>query len=437
MAIHNALPNTELHEPKGVLAAAINQVYVTDGASSGTYKAYTRPFSNLVTVESLADFPTPIAGEIKLVDGTFYRIRGLVDIGVNFFTLASGEQCSMDGFSQFQDGLTYTGITPMFVVTVASLGMRNMQLNAGTSVAVKFDNVSPAVNNLTFEGVNFNTCSSVVQCTDVSLLFFHTCQFNNCTGTKALEFFGTNSLVLMTTCIVNSYADVLFDLGTATFSVFKATNTQIINGVGSTVISGAAGSANIAAGGRGSLVDNEFFGLPAVLVGLTDKDLGWKFDGNNTLKDSQTRGMLHFTGNTDATVISTLDTYTTIDNGSAPPTFILDATSARVSQTSNDTLEIDEPTPFDARCQANVSIRTVSGGGDKEVAVAIFESTDGGTIFTQVGGIESSALVGTSGGTVVVSAPINASATYQYRVEVKNVTDITNLEVTSIQFYLG
>lgn len=34
---HDAIVNAELHEPKGVSAATVNQVYVSDGASSGAW----------------------------------------------------------------------------------------------------------------------------------------------------------------------------------------------------------------------------------------------------------------------------------------------------------------------------------------------------------------------------------------------------------------
>lgn len=436
MAIHNNLPQSELHEPLGVATAALNQVYVTDGLGSGTFKTH-QSYSNLVVVEALADFPTPVSSQIALVDGTFYVTRGVVDVGVNRFTLAAGEQASMAGFSQFQDGLTYSGTAPMFTITQSSMGFRDMQLNCVNAKVVQFDNVAPAVNNLTFEGVNFSTCTSVGDITDVSLLFFHTCQFQACSGAKVMEFFGTNNIMLMTTCIVTQYAVTLFALGTATFLVFKVTNTQMIHPAGNAALTGAAASANILAGGRGSFVDNESFGAVPVLVNITDKDLRWKFIGSNIFKDSTTRGMLHFSGNTDATVISTADTYTEIDNGTAPPTFALDVSAARVTQPTNNSMNIEDEVPFDTRCQANVSVRTVSGGGDKVVTVAIFESVDDGVIYNQVSTIESSALVGVSGGELVVTAPITAQKDYRYQVRIKNETDTTNLEVISIQFYLG
>lgn len=39
MAIHRDLPDSELHEPKGVVSASANQVYVSDGVGSGAWEA--------------------------------------------------------------------------------------------------------------------------------------------------------------------------------------------------------------------------------------------------------------------------------------------------------------------------------------------------------------------------------------------------------------
>jgi hypothetical protein len=47
MALHSALTDPELHEPKGASTAVVNTVYVADGAASGDwYKIYTQGFED-------------------------------------------------------------------------------------------------------------------------------------------------------------------------------------------------------------------------------------------------------------------------------------------------------------------------------------------------------------------------------------------------------
>lgn len=52
MALHKDLTGTDLHEPKGQAASAVNTVYVSDGAGSGTHKKVPLVSLDLTTMES-------------------------------------------------------------------------------------------------------------------------------------------------------------------------------------------------------------------------------------------------------------------------------------------------------------------------------------------------------------------------------------------------
>lgn len=52
MALHKDLTGTDLHEAKGVAAAAANLVFVTDGAGSGVHKKLTLSSLDLTSVQS-------------------------------------------------------------------------------------------------------------------------------------------------------------------------------------------------------------------------------------------------------------------------------------------------------------------------------------------------------------------------------------------------
>ncbi len=52
MALHKDLTGTDLHEPKGQAAAAVNTVYVADGVGSGTHKTLPVAALDLTTMES-------------------------------------------------------------------------------------------------------------------------------------------------------------------------------------------------------------------------------------------------------------------------------------------------------------------------------------------------------------------------------------------------
>lgn len=63
MAEHNTLTDPELHEPKGVSAAAEGQVYVADGAGSGTWQAQnsTGTHVGFADYNDLATATTPLS----------------------------------------------------------------------------------------------------------------------------------------------------------------------------------------------------------------------------------------------------------------------------------------------------------------------------------------------------------------------------------------
>lgn len=52
MPLHKDLTGADLHEPKGQAASAIDTVYVSDGAGSGTHKKITESVLDLTDIES-------------------------------------------------------------------------------------------------------------------------------------------------------------------------------------------------------------------------------------------------------------------------------------------------------------------------------------------------------------------------------------------------
>ena len=64
---HSALTGSDLHEPKGVSSAAINTVYVANGAGSGSWSPKEISFSGVIADVSTAEevyIPVPYAGSI-------------------------------------------------------------------------------------------------------------------------------------------------------------------------------------------------------------------------------------------------------------------------------------------------------------------------------------------------------------------------------------
>lgn len=99
MTYHADLTGADLHEPKGVDAAAANKVYVTDGAGSGTFQThyktdtYVAHISN-VGAASSSYVVAPEAGTISkiysVVDGSTGGADTILTVSIGGVTVTNG-----------------------------------------------------------------------------------------------------------------------------------------------------------------------------------------------------------------------------------------------------------------------------------------------------------------------------------------------------------
>lgn len=102
MAIeHDAIPNAELHEPKGVSAATSGQVYVADGAGSGAWttknyydKVYITADHDDLDTTSAHYIVSPVAGMItkiwSVLDGAIATADTVLTASIGGVNLTNG-----------------------------------------------------------------------------------------------------------------------------------------------------------------------------------------------------------------------------------------------------------------------------------------------------------------------------------------------------------
>jgi hypothetical protein len=100
----------------------------------------------------------------------------------------------------------------------------------------------------------------------------------------------------------------LFNFGTATFDAIILDLVLANLGAGTTLITGAASSANINAGGTAVVTRMLTSGAGTILSGVTVDDALWNFFHNDDIADTRPDGLLSMQSNVTATVIAAAGT---------------------------------------------------------------------------------------------------------------------------------
>lgn len=299
MVQHVDIPESGLHESKGVSTATVNQVYVTDGGGSGLYKPYSGGATTQIIVNSLGDLPNAVAGVITLAPSTQYFIAAQIDLGTSVIKYSlNSDLC---GFSSSLSGITTASTTALLTATNTSLRVENLLLNnslgdvfdfTSDSASVIFQILSIASTSFVNVGT-FNTISSGV----VSLSSF-------AGGANGMSFTGTGAagnVGILNSRFIN-YTGKAIDLGTAVIGTFSL-NTVIFSGLGgSTSLAGAASSANISI--RGTSIHCSYNGAGAALSLINIEDLKWNFSSNFGVENSHADAQGFIGANATATTFS-------------------------------------------------------------------------------------------------------------------------------------
>lgn len=361
MAIeHDAISNAELHEPKDIIGASVGQVYVSDGAGSGSW--INVEGVNTVLVNGQSDLPTPVSGVITLDADTEYRFLQDVNLGTNRIVLSDNTVVS--GIDSLITKITYTGGGNMFTTSTGKIRMKFLELEctAGTLWDATITSGSVfRMQDITYNCATFGTfvgSGGIIRFTLVS---------GTCT-TQGMSLSGSFSTFLFDVAALTLNAGTFLNLGTATFDAFFARTVIATLGAGTTFLSGAAASANINAAGLGNLHQNRFSGTGTVLSGVTTDDARWEFSGNDDIADTRPDGLLSMQNNATATIIATANTPVIVAGTWA------EETTSQFTGTTGGRLTYDGNKDFKGPITASVSVEPVSGSN---VAMSAYIAVNG------------------------------------------------------------
>ncbi|MBT3802357.1 MAG: hypothetical protein HOG05_14505 [Bacteroidetes bacterium] len=257
--------------------------------------------SNHVLVKSLADFPSPVSGEIILEDNISYEINGTVNIGSN--RIIMGVSNTIYGIDKSNDKLVYTGSSNMISGSNQDFTIRTVFIYAPIAGSKVF-NVTGSTNKVQLVDNIFGGCKDLGVFDGGEMLVVDRNLIVSCSN--GLELKGDLEHVFYVQNVHEENTGSLYTIPSGTFHVIMISGNYFDIDSPSIGLDIAAFSATIS---DAKIVNNFFVGDGTYINGVSTSYAFWFFFGNTELPDSKPSGELEIHGNTTATSIVTHNTY--------------------------------------------------------------------------------------------------------------------------------
>jgi len=260
--------------------------------------------TNEKLINFVSEFPTASGGFRTLDASTFYLIGDDLNVGTDRFVLQ--QDTVVAGLDSSTSSLTYTGTGIMFTAVDTNNKITKLTLDCPNGSL--FSSTSPVTPSV-FQMVDctVDSCDIIGVLGDLAATQLSNVAFNDI-KTNGILFTGSHGVFTGQTDLVNLNGGVLLDLGTATFDAVDLSSSFVTVAPGTTMLSGAANSANITSGNIGSITGTRIFGAGTPLVGITIDDIRWNFQNNDDIQDTMPDAMLSLNSNTTETSIAMVDT---------------------------------------------------------------------------------------------------------------------------------
>ncbi len=238
--------------------------------------------ANVVYVRDATDFPAAVGGVRELTNGddiTYILDANTIDMGTDVFTVTGGS-CVIIGTSRYSSNLVTAGTGDFFTITNAFFSYEFAFISSPNSPYC-FNFTSASDKTLVLNNAVIIICQSVARINSSVVTSIRTLTTLT-TTVGGFDFIGSHTGLNITTMFATQdWTGSLINLGTATFNqIIISSDNRFISPAGTTILSGAANSANINAGGRALVSGSIFNGDGDALSGITTQDLQWSFDSN-------------------------------------------------------------------------------------------------------------------------------------------------------------
>lgn len=283
----------------------------TTDISTNTADIADLQLTNVVNINSASDFPAAVGGVRELVpvsgDSITYLIAAdEIDMGSDRFTITEGEVV-IRGVHRTASKITTTNATTMFTVVDSQFFQEYISFDCASADWVDYSAPVLAFATLANQNAIISACKSLGIISGAFVTSLRTMTVID-TSVGGFAWTGSdNSQINISDFLGLSWTGTLLDLGTATFSVINiGSGNRFLSPVGTTILSGAAASANFTASGRGIVDNNIFNGSGAPLNGIDTEDLKWDFENNifanNSVKNTEVVAGTYLSASTSVTI---------------------------------------------------------------------------------------------------------------------------------------
>lgn len=334
-----------------IAGAGINIASSGDSIQITAIEAVASTKTVIISVE--ADFPTPIAGVITLAADTQYLIVQNITTSNRF---VMQELTTIAGTESLNITFTYTGTGDMFTGVNVANRISRMTISCANGRVV---NWSTNVRKLfRMNDVTITACDKIALMDSVGGVGI--CRFTNVSPaevtTDGIEITGSWNTFLHEISAAIISGGSYFNLGTATFDAFIVDLPLSALAVGTNLIKGATGSANINPGGIGLVTRALTSGAGSPLNGVTVDDALWNFSNNDDIADTRPDGLLSMQGNATNTVITTAGVSVLVAG-----TWVVESTSQMTGTTAGK-LTYDGGKNAKLPLTASITVTPISGG---------------------------------------------------------------------------
>ncbi len=333
--------------------------------------------SNVVVVNVMGDFPSPVSGVITLLPDTAYLVSAALTTS-DRFVFASNTV--MLGTDRFVAGLTYTGAGDFFTSSEVSIHIKDITLDCPSGTVFNFSSTG-GDDIFLMDNLTITSCDNLGTMTGIAGARFSNIIMQDI-KTSGITFTGSNGVLFLSGTLNTVNGGAYLDLGAATFEAIACISCFSTLASGTNFIDGLVSSGNITAGNLGSVTDSRFFGAGTPLNNISATDSRWQFALNDDIPDTRPDGLLSLQGNATETVIAVSGTPVLIEG-----TWTVEKT-AQFTGTAAGRLTYDGIKDATIPITLSISIDAASGG-DKQISLYLFKNGSEVTNATKTGTVAS------------------------------------------------